>query len=353
MAIDEASSGEVSENPVPVGVKLGSTRTVIVYPDGNERVAVRSMTCFTTYRDVLVDEQRELFGGDAATEYPEESRFMIRNGLPADDESSALASTFFSELLERNRVPENSAVVYAIPTVENDAGLRNFERVADESPIGCGPVRSYPESLCGALPVFEEGLDAIDEVFATVNLGGTILEACAYRHGEQVVPWSTGSITGENVDRHIANYVEAETQGRVNVDSTTAREYKERHADFEEYEPFTDVVQQPGGGSHEFTVERGVMDAVDEYVDDAVEALVSGFLVDLERAYPEIYDRALDRPIVLSGGMACVPGLADVLATRLGRAIQRDITVTHAERPDLAAAQGAYEIAASLVECRY
>lgn len=352
MAVDEASRGEASKKPVPIGVKLGSTRTVIVYPDGNERVAVRSMTCLTTYRDVLVDEQRELYGEDAATEYPDESQFMIRNGLPADDESSDLASTFFTELLAGNEIPENSAVVYAIPSVDNDAGLRNFERVSDKSPIGHGPVRSYPESLCGALPVFEDGLDAINEVFATVNLGGTILEACAYRYGEQLVPWSTGSVTGETVDRRIANYVEAETQGRVNVDSTTAREYKERHADFEGYEPFTDVVQQPGGGSHEFTVERGVMDAVDEYVDEAVEALVTGFLVDLKRAYPEVYDWTLDRPIILTGGMACVPGLADVFATRLGQAIQHDITVAHAERPDLAAAQGACEIAASLVEWR-
>lgn len=352
MAVNEATSVETTKNPVPVGVKLGSTRTVIVYPNGDERVTVRSMTCLTTYRDVLVGEQRELYGADAATEYPDESQFMIRNGLPADDESVDLASTLLSELLEVNGVPKNSAVVYAIPTVDNDAGLRNLERVADEIPIGRGPVRSYPESLCGALPVFEDELDAIEGIFATVNLGGTILEGCAYRHGEQVVPWSTGSITGDTVDRRIANYVEAETQGRVNVDSTTAREYKERHADFEGYEPFTDVVQQPGGGSHEFTVERGVMDAVDEYVDEAVDAIETGFLVDLKKAYPEVYERTLERPLVLTGGMACIPGLAGVFATRLGQAIQRDITVTHAEQPDLAAAQGAYEIAASLVECR-
>ncbi|QLD87613.1 rod shape-determining protein [Natronomonas salina] len=350
MAVTKASDGEPAEELVPVGVKLGSTRTVIVYPDGDERVAVESMTCLTTYRDVLVDEQRRLYGEDAATEYPDESQFMIRNGLPVDAESTDLASTFFSELLAGNGIPRNSAVVYAIPAIDNEAGLRHFERVVEESPIGRGPVRSYPESLCGALPVFEERLDAIDEVFATVNLGGTIFEACAYRYGEQLAQWSTSSITGNRVDRRIANYVEAETQGRVNIDATTAREYKEGHADFESYEPFTDVVQQPGGGSHEFTVECSVMDAVDEYVDQAVEAITTGFLVDLERAYPDIYDRALDRPIVLTGGMACIPGLANVFATRLGQALQHDITLTHAERPDLAAAQGAYEIAARLIE---
>lgn len=350
MAVGGAADYEAPKDLVPVGVKLGSTRTVIVYPDGDERVAVRSMTCLTTYQDVLADEQRTLYGEDAATEYPDESQFMIRNGLPTDAESSELASTFFSELLAVNAIPKNSAVVYAIPTVDNEAGLRNLEQVVTESPLGRGPVRSYPESLCGALPVFEDGLDAINEVFATVNLGGTIIEACAYHHGEQVAPWSTGSITGDMVDRRIANYVEAETQGRVNIDSTTAREYKERHADFESYEPFTDVVQQPGGGSHEFTVESSVMDAVDEYVDAAVEAIATGFLSNLKRGYPDIYDRTLDRPIVLTGGMACIPGLATVFATRLGEAIQHDITVTRAERPDLAGAQGAYEIAARLVE---
>jgi hypothetical protein len=339
--------GDAGGEPVPVGVKLGSTRTVVVYPspDGDGVETVRTLTCLATYEDVLTGEERVLYGEEAASEYPDRVDFMLRSGLPEDDESVESASRFFTELLESNDVPENSAVVYAIPTIDNDAGLENLESVIENSRIGEELVRSYPESLCGALPAFENGLDAIDDIFVTVNMGSTNLEVCAYRRGEQLTPLSTGSITGNEIDRRVANYVEEETQGRVNIDLTTAREYKEEHADFESFEPFTDVIQQPGGGSHEFTIENSVMDACDEYVDEAVDEIANGFLPELANSYMKVYQLALEKPIVLTGGMACLPGIVEEVEERLSEELQRDVDVVRADRPDLAAAEGAYEIA--------
>ena len=321
---------------VPVGVKLGSTRTVVVYPspDGDGTETIRTLTCLATYEDVLTGEERILYGEEAAREYPDRVEFMLRSGLPEDDESVESASTFFTELIESNDVPTNSAVVYAIPTLDNEAGLENLESVIEGSQIG--------EEL---VPAFDDGLDAIDDIFVTVNMGSTNLEVCAYRRGEQLTPLSTGSITGNEVDRRIANYVEEETQGRVNIDPTTAREYKEEHADFENFEPFTDVIQQPGGGSHEFTIEDSVMDACNEYVDETVDEVANGFLPELANNYMKVYQLALEKPIVLTGGMACLPGIVDEVEERLSEELQRDIEVIRSERPDLAAAEGAHEIA--------
>ena len=346
-----ASSDEAG-GVVPVGVKLGSTRTVVVYPspDGDGVETVRTLTCLATYEDVLTGEERILYGEEAAREYPDRVRFMLRSGLPEDADSVESAETFFSELLESNDVPTNSAVVYAIPTIDNEAGLANLESVIEGSQIGEALVRSYPESLCGSLPAFDDGLEAIDDIFVTVNMGSTNLEVCAYRRGEQLTPLSTGSITGNEVDRRIANYVEEETQGRVNIDPTTAREYKEEHADFDAFEPFTDVIQQPGGGSHEFTIEHSVMDACDEYVDEVVDEIANGFLPELANDNMKVYQLALEKPIVLTGGMACLPGIADVVEARLSDELQRDVDVVRADRPDLAAAEGAHEIAAHLAE---
>ena len=351
-AAEPAATDDGDGEVVPVGVKLGSTRTVVVYPspDGSGVETIRTLTCLATYEDVLTGEERILYGEEAAREYPDRVEFMLRSGLPEDDDSVESAKTFFTELLESNGVPTDSAVVYAIPTIDNDAGLANLESVIEGSQIGEALVRSYPESLCGALPAFEDGLDAIDDIFVTVNMGSTNLEVCAYRRGEQLTPLSTGSITGNEVDRRIANYVEEETQGRVNIDRTTAREYKEEHADFDAFEPFTDVIQQPGGGSHEFTIEHSVMDACDEYVDEVVDEIANGFLPELANSYMKVYQLALEKPIVLTGGMACVPGIVDVVETRLSEELQRDVEVIRAERPDLAAAEGAHEIADHLAD---
>jgi len=348
---DSPAAIEEPDDPTPVGVKLGSTRTVLATPDGDGDVeTTRTLTCLATYEDALTGEEKVLYGAEAAMEYPDRVQFMLRSGLPEDDENAELAGRFFRAVTESNDVPENSAVVYAVPTIDNEPGLENLAGVVEESDVGEALVRSYPESLCGALPAFEDGLAAIDRIFVAVNLGSTNLEMCAYRRGEQLSPVATGGVTGNEIDRRIANYVEEETQGRVNIDLTTAREYKEEHADFEDYDPFTDVIQQPGGGSHEFTIEDSVMDAVDEYVDEVVDEVANSFLPELANDYMKVYQLALDEPVVLTGGMACIPGLAAEVETRLSETLQRDVEVVAADRPDLAAARGAELIAERLAE---
>jgi hypothetical protein len=350
---DASADGEETEQaagPTPVGVKLGSTRTVLQYVRDGEVQTVRTLTCLATFEDALTGEERVLFGEQAAQEYPDKVQYMLRSGLPEDDDRADLAAKFFEEVVSSEGLDADSAVVYAIPTIDNEPGLRNLTRVIEESSVGDALVRSFPESLCGSIPAFGDGLDAIDEVFAAVNMGSTNLEASAYRHGEQLSPFVSGAVTGNEVDRRIANAVEEETQGRVNIDLTTAREYKEDHADFDDFDPFTDVIQQPGGGAHEFTIERSVMEPLDDYVDDAVDEVANNFLAQLANDHMKPYQLALSKPIVLTGGMACIPGIVDVFEERLSAELDRDVECISAERPDLAPAEGARRIAERLSE---
>jgi hypothetical protein len=355
----DAETEEVSDGgefdgdgAVPVGVKLGSTRTVIALPtdDGSGLKTIRTLTCLASYEDPLTGEEKYLYGEEAAREYPDRVQFMLRSGLPEDEDRAELTEQFFSAIIESHDIPEDSAVVYAIPTIDNPAGLENLQNVIEDSPIGSALMESYPESLCGSIPAFGDDLEAIEQIFISVNMGSTNLEASAYRRGEQISPFTTGAVTGNEVDRIIANYVEEETQGRVNIDITTAREYKEEHADFEAFEPFTDIIQQPGGGSHEFTIERSVMDACNEYLDDVVEEFANTFLSQLANDHMKVYQLALDRPVVLTGGMACIPGIVEEFEKRVGEELGREIEAVAADRPDLSATIGAQRIAARLVQ---
>jgi hypothetical protein len=334
--------------PTPIGAKLGSTRTVLQYVRDGEVETVRTLTCLAEYEDALTGEPKVMFGEQAAQEYPDRVKYMLRSGLPEDDESVDLAATFFEEVVASEGLDSDSAVVYAIPTIDNEPGLRNLERVIERSSVGDALVRSFPESLCGSIPALGDDLEAIDEVFVAVNMGSTNLEASAFRNGEQLSPFVSGAVTGNEVDRNIANAVEEETQGRVNIDLTTAREYKEDHADFEAFEPFTDVIQQPGGGAHEFTIERSVMEPLNDYVDDAVDEVANNFLSQLANDHMKPYQLALSKPIVLTGGMACIPGIVDVFEERLSEELDRDVECTAADRPDLAPAEGARRIAERL-----
>ncbi len=348
---DDAESGADESadagTPLPVGVKLGSTRTVIT---SEESDTVQSLTCLATYEDALTGEENVLYGEEAAMEYPDRVEYMLRSGLPEDDDRADLAATFFDEFTQANDIPADSAVVYAIPTIDNEDGLANLESVIEGSHVGDTLVRSYPVSLCGAIPALGDNLEAIDEIFLAVNMGSTNLEACAYRRGEQLSPYATGAVTGNEIDRRIAAYVEEETQGRVNIDTQTAREYKEKHADFDDFEPFTDIIQQPGGGSHEFTIERSVMDACDEYLDEVVDEFANTFLPELANDHMKVYGLALSRPIALTGGMACIPGIVDEFKERLSDELDRDVWTVAPDNPDLAAAEGAHRIASRLVD---
>jgi len=349
MSADDETDGFESSESVPVGVKLGSTRTVVRHPDASGATqTVKTLTCLATYEDAITGSERVLFGEQAAAEYPDRVEFMLRSGLPEDDERTELARRYFDELVETNGVPQDSTVVYAIPTIDNDAGLANLSSVIEESAIGNVEMRSYPESLCSSIPAMGDGVEAIDDVFVAVNMGSTNLEACAYRRGEQLVPFSTGSVTGNHVDRRIVNNVEEETQGRVRVDLTTAREYKEAHGDFDAFEPFSDVIQQPGGGSHEFTIETSVMDALNWYLDEAVDSVANEFLPDFASEYMKPYQMSLSSPIALTGGMACLPGLADEFQRRLSAELDREVEVVTPPEPDTAAAEGAVRIAKRL-----
>jgi hypothetical protein len=352
---EEVSGGsgtDSGDGAVPVGVKLGSTRTVIALPtdDGSGLKTIRTLTCLASYEDPLTGEEKYLYGEEAAREYPDRVQFMLRSGLPEDEDRAELTEQFFAAIIESHDIPEDSAVVYAIPTIDNPAGLENLQNVIEDSPIGTALIESYPESLCGSIPAFGDDLEAIEQIFISVNMGSTNLEASAYRRGEQISPFTTGAVTGNEADRIIANYVEEETQGRVNIDITTAREYKEEHADFEAFEPFTDIIQQPGGGSHEFTIERSVMDACNEYLDDVVDEFANTFLSQLANDHMKVYQLALDRPVVLTGGMACIPGIVEEFEERVGEALGREIEAVAAERPDLSATIGAQRIAARLVQ---
>ncbi|MFW6004691.1 MAG: hypothetical protein ACOCPV_03555, partial [Halodesulfurarchaeum sp.] len=339
MATDEDTADETEESgtnassatqnstgdPEALGVKVGSTRTVVARELGGDVQTIQDLTCLVTYEGAITGEEHVLFGEEAATQYPESVRFMLRTGLPTDAESTEQARAYLREFIQANDLPENSVAVYALPSIDNDAGLERFEQAIEESAIGGRSIRSYPETLCGAIPAFGDGLEAIEETFLVANMGSTNLEANAFRNGEQLVPFSTGSVTGSEVDRTIANNVEEETQGRVNIDLTTAREYKETYADFENYEPFSDTIQQPGGGTYEFTIEDAVMDAVDEYLDAVVEQFANVFMPTLDQHHLKTRRRALQNPIVLTGGMACIPGIESEFADRLSLELGLDV----------------------------
>ncbi len=149
--------------------------------------------------------------------------------------------------------------MYAIPTIDNPTGLANCN-VIENTSSGWTSSRAI-RSRCVALSRPLATILKLSTRYSSLSTWGRRTSKPPQDRAASSSPLiTTGAVTGNEVDRMIANDVEEETQGRVNIDHQTAREYKEEHADFDNFEPFTDIIQQPGGGSHEFTIEFSVME---------------------------------------------------------------------------------------------
>ncbi len=351
MLEENASASGTSEDggdvPTPVGLIVGGVRTVAARSVDDTVQTEVALTCSATYQDVLTGKRRTVYGDRAATEYPDRAQFMLQSELT--DERATVTHSFLDAFARANELPSNSVVVYAIPSFDNRATM--LDTIVEES-IGERLLCGYPMALCGSIPVFESGLDALDRIFIAINAGSTNLEGCVYRRGEQLARFSTGSVRGFEVDKWIINNVEERTQGRVHIDRTTAREYKEGRTDHDDFRPFTDSATSTGKPIHESTVEHGVSDAIDRYVEKAVDEIANGFLPRLASRSIKIYKRTLEKPIVLTGDMAVVPGLGEAFEDRLSTELQRNIVVIAPEEPTTAAARGAHRIARRLVETK-
>ena len=84
-----------STDAIPIGLKIGSTRTVLVMPNYEGSLdIVRTLTCVAKYRDLFTGKLATKFGDEAAEEYADSVYFMFRAGLPQDDDSVKLAAQF-------------------------------------------------------------------------------------------------------------------------------------------------------------------------------------------------------------------------------------------------------------------
>ena len=325
----DGDAADVEDPPVALGVKLGSAWTVVSHPDGE-------------------DPDGETIEEVTSVPRTRTGQPGLTSGLPANEASAANAREFLDGLAAANDVPDDGVVVYAIPTTEDETGLANLREIVEESALGGRTVRSYPESLCSALPAFGDDLEAIEQTFVAVNMGATHLTTSIYRQGEQLAPFTTDAATGDDVDRRIADGIRIETNEMVDLDVETAREYKERLADYERdvFEPET--FEGADDEEYEVALGRSVMNAVDRYLAAAVDELANTFFPRVANDHMRLYNEALDSPIVLTGGMAAVPGIETEFAERLSESFGRDVRVTKPADPKRAAAVGAERLAERL-----
>ncbi|WP_456369812.1 rod shape-determining protein [Geoglobus sp.] len=330
------SEKEAKGVTVPVGVKIGSQRTVIAR--GDEIIIVE--TCVKEKENPITGEKDYVIGNEAAELYGDEAVYMLRGGLPGSEEEAELLKIFLTRIASEYGIPENSYVTYGVPSTESEEGVQLFKKVVSQVPIGWAGKEVWNDSFLAALAL-PEGLGMLERTFVVVNAGSTTTDVVAVRKGEILFSMVTGEVSGDLVDRWIKNEIMNETRGAVNVDLATARSYKERYANLKEWKSIQETVQLFDKGLFTFRIDEAVNRPVERYLDSLVDFVVLEFLPSLAEFNFKMYKKVLESDFILTGGMAEIPGLKEKFATKLSESLGTSVTVRCPENPLTASARGA------------
>jgi|Deesub1362A_J573_1020465.scaffolds.fasta_scaffold00017_178 hypothetical protein len=330
---------------VPIGIKLGSQRTVVVTGDNTHVI----QTCVKESENPITGEKEYVVGNEALELYGDEAIYMLRGGLPGNDEEADLLRVFLGHIIEEYGLTENSYVTYAVPSTENEAGIDLIKKVISQVPVGWAGKEIWNDSFLGA-SAFPEGIDMIEKTFLVINLGSSTTELVAVRKGEIILNMVTGTVCGDLVDRWIKNEIQNETRGAVNVDLTTARMYKETYANLKKWENVQESVHLFERGKFSFRIDECIIRPIIRYLDRLVDFMCLEFLPELAESHFSVYKQVLNREFILVGGMAEIEGLKERLATKLAEALGTGISIKCPENPSTASARGAYLISKYRIE---
>ncbi len=343
--VETETEEKIKGKTVPVGIKIGSQRTVIAKE--NDTIIVE--TCIKERENPITGEKDYIIGNEAAELYGDEAVYMLRAGLPGTEDEAELLKIFLGRIASEYGIPENSYVTYGIPSTESEEGVQLFKKVVSQVPIGWAGKEVWNDSFLSALSL-PEGLDILDETFVVVNAGSTTTDIVAVRKGEIVFSMVTGEVSGDLVDRWIKNEIMNETRGAVNVDLSTARSYKEKYANLKEWKSVQESVQLFEKGLYTFRIDEAINRPVERYLENLVDYIVLEFLPSLAEFNFKMYKKVLESDFILTGGMAEIPGLKEKFATLLSEKLGVSINVKCPENPLTASARGALLISKLRVE---
>ncbi len=324
---------------VPIGIKVGSQNTVITTSDWTEI----ETTCVKERSNLITGETEYIVGNEAAEMFGDGAEYMLRGGLPGNEEEADLLRRFLGRLIEKYDLPENSYVTYAIPAVESEVGINLFKKVVSQISIGWSGKEIWNDSFLGALAL-PGGIKIVEKTFLVINLGSTTTEVVAARKGEVLLSAVTGAVSGDLVDRWVKNEILNETRAALNIDLATARKYKEKYANLKSWENVQESVQLFRKGKSSFKISECIIKPIEDYLERLADFVCLEFLPELAETNFSVYKQVLAKEFILVGGMVEIPGLREKLGTIMSSQLGANVTMICPENPVAAPAKGAYTL---------
>jgi len=331
---------DLKEQNQTIGVKIGSTYSVSAVRGGLESPVTKVIkSCVSPVTDPDTNVINETYIG---VERPD-SVFPLDKGIIENDDRIPLTMAIINKL----EAPSMSLVVAAIPALELVDGRERLKKALRESLKPLKMVLS-PEVYCGAvnaLGYYEVGgkrkLKALHSDFLALNLGSTTLEVLIALHGERKYLNAFTSVCGNKVDYELFDMLH-NSFGKVIITLPQIREMKEQFNMAKPKEIIVNVMTQ-SEGVRRVPVQRVFQTVLEKYVLDVSNVLVSLLKNTLT---PETIAQVFDTPIVLTGGMGNIPGLAEGIERNMRELLHYEkITVLKQVDGHIAPALGALTLA--------
>ncbi len=313
---------------INIGIDLG-TSCITFFVEGKGIVFSESTAiCYDAYDDEVIAV------GNAAGEMFDKTpdslilKRPMTDGVISDFSVTAEIISHFLDKICKNKVFRPNVVISA------PSGVTALERKAITEAActsGAGKVSVVDEPIISALGAgldidYPHGVMVVDLGAGTSDIAVITMGTVAYNVSLKV--------GGNTMDEAITQYIKREKE--IDIGSQTAIKIKHTvgcaHKRTEEIEMFAVGKDHITGMPKTFEISTGeIYDAIK----DQVSEIFHGIMSVLEQVPPELYGDICTEGILLTGGVAKLPGLDTELTERLG------IKVTRAADPEHCAAKGA------------
>jgi len=295
-----------------IGLKPGSQNTAVASRNESKIVTNVIKTCIRYPRNSLLNQTAALkpMVGDEAANFAD-AKYPLNLGLVETQEGTQQIMEIFKCL----EIPQGSDIVVASPAMEINEGQM---RLADAVKEVFHPNKLYlvSEALCSNIyllmnqGIIQNPNDLLSKTILSANLGSSTFEFGCFDQTDTVHLSAHSEAGGNIVDEKIFTRIQS-SLGDAFITLPDIRAMKESCS-------LTEIRQfEVKGQNRDGIVVKMVSKEVTEPVMDYVNIVAEIIKKELKSISPQIRRSAFEMPLAISGGMANIEGLPELLTEAL------------------------------------
>jgi actin-like ATPase involved in cell morphogenesis len=325
-----------------IGIKCGSLNTAIAYRDENNKIKKDcDRTCIRYPKDFVHGHMKPIVGEKAFGF--DDTISPLNLGVVEDEDG--LQHTI--DILTKFNIPKDAPlIVLASPAMEISEGKRRLVTAIDTvaSPKN---IKECSEGLCSAIYILGN-TNILSETFFTLNLGSSTTEFGCVSDGDVIHLSANGDVSGNTVDNAIQNKIRNSVSGAM-FDPSEICKMKE-NTSLKSPKEFV-IKGTSRKGFTEVTISDEVISSINEY-SDVVADFLQNEILNSNKITPRIRKKAIEMPLIISGGMSNIEGLPELIIQKLNEKINFNFKPKYTKLGDghIAPAYGALMLAEEITK---